>query len=225
MKSYVPSLITTLNLCCGFLAVLFCEIPLSLFLISLGLLFDVFDGAMARWLKVESELGKQLDSLADLISFVAAPAFLWYMFGDKNGVVDLIAPTCFVACGALRLAIFNLKESSNYFSGMPSPTAAITLLGALYAMEWADLSLLNFFDPNILYHTVPVLLGILMLSEIKMISLKGIKKQHGGIPHATFSSCMITCLIFQPSDFGWIFGLTYLLISIIFKFVPESKPK
>ena len=78
MKKYIPSTITLLNLTCGFMAIILNDILWSPILIGVGGLLDFFDGFLAKKISAISDLGKQLDSLADLVTFGIAPAFLYY---------------------------------------------------------------------------------------------------------------------------------------------------
>ena len=101
-------------------------------LIVAALMFDALDGRIARWRKSHSLLGRELDSLADVISFGVAPAMLAFVCG-MNGLLDKIVLGYFVACGVSRLARFNvtaaeLSEGSDkvsYFEGTPIPTSVL----------------------------------------------------------------------------------------------------
>lgn len=103
-----------------------------------GLLFDFFDGKVARWRNSSSMLGQELDSLADLISFGVAPAFVAFVVGFRT-TLDTVVLTGFICCGLARLARFNAtvalvpKDSSgkaHYFEGLPIPTSLV-LVGLL----------------------------------------------------------------------------------------------
>lgn len=114
------------------------------FFIPLALFFDVLDGNIARWRQANSAMGRELDSLADIISFGVAPAALAYAAGMR-GLWDCFILTFFVACGVSRLARFNvtaeeLSEGSGkvkYFEGTPIPTS-IALVGVLAWAAKAD---------------------------------------------------------------------------------------
>ncbi|MGE3268085.1 MAG: CDP-diacylglycerol--serine O-phosphatidyltransferase [Chloroflexota bacterium] len=124
--------VTFTNLGCGFASLLLMyegQVNLAVSLIFLAMVLDFFDGALARMAGHGSAFGKELDSLADLISFGVAPAFLAYQaqVGPSQLVVGLVALT-FVFSGAWRLALFNIAESGRDFRGMP-----ITVAGGLMA--------------------------------------------------------------------------------------------
>src|SRR5213080_5384050 len=127
----LPSLLTTGNLFCGFFALLltvegrFSDAALAIFV---AMIMDMLDGRVARLMKATSQFGVEFDSLADVVSFCVAPAFLVYSFALK----DLSRPAwfgafLFVICGALRLARFNVQTGTvdrRFFVGLSTPAAA-----------------------------------------------------------------------------------------------------
>ena len=104
-------------------------------LIVLAFVFDVFDGSVARWRQKSSSMGRELDSLADVISFGVAPAVIAYGVG-MNGLWDRIALLYFVACGVSRLARFNVTAETlsgggdkvKYFEGTPIPSSLLLVM-------------------------------------------------------------------------------------------------
>lgn len=139
---HLPNALTALNLVCG-TGALMCAvdgrpetIPLALGLIVGGLFFDMMDGRVARKLNISSDLGLELDSLADLVSFGVAPAMLIYkMRLTEAGVLGVLTPLVLVLCAAFRLARFNVlsqqgQPATKFFVGMPSPAAASVALTA-----------------------------------------------------------------------------------------------
>ena len=122
------------------------ELPLGLYiaaaLVPAAFVFDVFDGRIARWRQTQSALGRELDSLADAISFGVAPAALGFAIG-LNGVWDCLVLVYFVACGVSRLARFNVTAEAmseggdkvKYFEGTPIPTS-IVLVGLMALAAW-----------------------------------------------------------------------------------------
>jgi len=111
-------------------------------LVFAALVFDIFDGRIARWRQKSSAMGRELDSLADVISFGVAPAVIGYGFG-MQGLYDRIILAYFVACGVSRLARYNvtadeLSEGTDkvkYFEGTPIPTSFL-ILGVLCVAAW-----------------------------------------------------------------------------------------
>ena len=111
-------------------------------LIPLALVFDVFDGRIARWRQRSSAMGRELDSLADVISFGVAPAVIAYGAG-MQGLYDRIILVFFVACGVSRLARYNVtaealsdgSDKVKYFEGTPIPTSLV-LVVVLWVAAW-----------------------------------------------------------------------------------------
>lgn len=133
-KRYIPDLVTILNLFFGFLAIMktLHENYLAAFLfIFVGALFDSLDGKIARFLDRESRFGKEFDSLADLITFCAAPAIMVYkIYLNELGLFGMGISFSLLLFGAIRLAEYNSTadpREDNKFSGMPVPAAALTI--------------------------------------------------------------------------------------------------
>lgn len=192
MKKYIPNAMTSANLFCGVLALIYVslgQIEPVLWLLGLGFFFDFFDGFVARALGVSSPMGKELDSLADMVTFGVVPGFIMARLIRKaqgkdflpEAPFDLFADTPFFLLAflitifsALRLAKFNLDErQGDSFYGLPTP--ANTLLIVSY---W----LITTFSPDSMGAEVLqnhwVLMGLaalsafLLVAEIKLIALK-----------------------------------------------------
>jgi CDP-diacylglycerol---serine O-phosphatidyltransferase len=142
----LPNLITTGNLFFGFFSIIksmnghFGWAAAAIFLAAI---FDILDGRVARLTKGTSEFGVQYDSLCDCVSFGVAPAFLMYQYGLLElGRIGWVACFMFMACGALRLARFNVLSSigkaSGDFTGLPIPMAAITVASFISLMVDLD---------------------------------------------------------------------------------------
>lgn len=135
IKSQAANLITICNLSFGgaaIMATLNEFYSYSVLFIFISALLDRYDGKVARKLQQESELGKQLDSMSDIISFGVAPAILMYEVAlvDFN-TVGMGMAILYISCGAFRLARFNVTEPNGYFTGLPI-TAAGTILTLSY---------------------------------------------------------------------------------------------
>ncbi len=162
-RSQAANLLTILNLALGAFSILFVlqgQPYTSLLFICLAAVFDRFDGIVARKLNIASDLGKQLDSLCDLISFGVAPALLLYSailfdFGTPGAIFTII----FIACGAIRLARFNVSDHRGYFVGLP-----ITAAGCLQTISF----LLVGKVPNPAFMFITLILSILMISTFKV---------------------------------------------------------
>lgn len=163
VKGQTANFLTLINLSLGALALLFMineDLKTGFILIFLAGLFDRFDGMVARKLNIESEFGKQLDSLCDLISFGIAPAFLIYQVVlHQFGVPGMIFTIIFIVCGAIRLARFNITEFTGSFVGVP-----ITAAGCLLAAGYLTVNLV----PGFFYMFLSIVLSVLMISTISI---------------------------------------------------------
>ncbi len=163
MNKYIPSIFTLANLLLGVLSLIFTmdgQFKKAAVMIMLAMVLDGMDGRLARRLDATSNFGKELDSLADLVSFGVAPAILVYALQLKNiGMLGLTLSLAFTLCGAIRLARFNTLNITDYFIGIP-----ITAAGSLVAL----LSLLHNDLPKLVYPVIMVLLSFLMVSNIKV---------------------------------------------------------
>ncbi|USK58880.1 CDP-diacylglycerol--serine O-phosphatidyltransferase [Peribacillus asahii] len=163
LKAQTANILTLLNLSLGGFAIISVmnnQLNLSLLLIFLAALADRFDGMIARRFNIESELGKQLDSMCDIISFGVAPALLIYQgilveFGAPGAAFTIL----YIACGALRLARFNISENNGYFTGVP-----ITVAGCI-----ATLSFLAYpYVTPVFFVFLMIILSILMISPLRL---------------------------------------------------------
>lgn len=150
-----------------------------------ALAFDILDGRIARWRQKASMMGRELDSLADVISFGAAPAVIGYGCG-MQGFYDIIVLTYFVVCGVSRLARYNITADAlsdeigkvKYFEGTPIPTSLVLVMvlllaatqGALHDSLWfGQLRLAGLtFHPLVIMYAVS---GSLMISHIRIPKL------------------------------------------------------
>ncbi len=165
----LPSVFTVGNLFLGIIAIIFVfngNADMAAIMVIVAMLLDGLDGRVARALNTQSEFGKELDSLSDVISFGVAPAFIMYVvaFQDMSSLVGWIVTAIFPICGALRLARFNVIEAiPGYFVGLPIPAAGGVL--STLALFYKELS------PWILLAST-VVLSLLMVSTIKYPSFK-----------------------------------------------------
>lgn len=189
MKKHLPNFITLLNLLAGCLAIVAVargEMIQASWWIILAAFFDLMDGLIARLLEVSSEIGKQLDSLADVVSFGVAPGFILYTliteaFAGYSGMADVAAVASYTGFiiplfGALRLARFNTDPGQQYdFKGMPTPVTALFILSIpiivncqLVVIPWLN----AFFNNPWVLIGLAVVLSALMVSPLKLFSLK-----------------------------------------------------
>ena len=172
MKNNIPNIFTTLNLVSGFLGITFFLsdfTSLIPYCIYLSLIFDYLDGLTARKLNLISNFGKQLDSLADLVSFGVLPSlviFDWLSNNSTYNMLEYISVLILVA-SAFRLAKFNISQSSsNDFIGLPTPVNALFFVSIFYSSKYA-----TFLNDKILVGLV-IIFSLLMISNIRFISMK-----------------------------------------------------
>jgi len=172
---FLPNTFTALNMACGFMSIILSwkgEFYNAAMILLLGSIFDSVDGRVARMTGTQSVFGEQFDSLSDLISFGAAPAFMVYnRFFIDLGRLGFIISFIYLICGALRLARFNAnieKVSSDFFQGLPIPSGALGVVGlVLVSLE------IDVINQNKTIALVYVFLfSILMISNIPFYSFK-----------------------------------------------------
>ena len=230
----LPNLITTGNLFWGFFAIMKAlsgEFAWAGSAILLGAVFDMLDGRVARLTKGSSEFGVQYDSLCDLVSFGCAPAVIMYQYGlHTYGRIGWIVCFLFMACGALRLARFNVMSSigkaSGDFTGLPIPMAAATV--ATFVLFMNDLHqgmdsgfwITNFYrdylsstavKANFLIVAAPCL-SLAMVSNVVYRSHKALKIQ-GIKPFKLLAAGVfaISILAYQPETVGFFACALYAL--------------
>lgn len=170
-KSCIPNVFTFINLSCGIISILSVmneKYALSGAFILLAGLVDRYDGRIARFLNVSSDLGKELDSLADLVSFGVAPSILVYIlfnlnsFGP-NGLLGYVVLLLFPICGAYRLARFNTTNFDGSFTGVP-----ITIVGCFMALISLILLNLNITAPIYAIVILMIIGSYLMVSTLRL---------------------------------------------------------
>ncbi|MDY0232978.1 MAG: CDP-diacylglycerol--serine O-phosphatidyltransferase [Sulfurimonas sp.] len=185
-------------------------------LIMLSLIFDGLDGRVARLTNTCSKFGVEFDSLADMVAFGVAPAFLIYMFvGFEFGRFGIVTSALFVIFGAIRLARFNVMTSSSepsVFIGVPIPTAAVfvSLLVLLFNKY-------NFhIDYGIIIMFLAILVSILMISNIRYPSFKKIDftPKHAMKFFITILLILFLIFMYPIEGFSFIF-IVYILYGII----------
>ncbi len=145
-------------------------------LLLFSMLFDTLDGYLARKLNAQSDLGKELDSLADLVSFGVAPAYLYFLLAPNTSLWFMIPAVLIAVASGLRLAKFNILPSYDYFQGLPTPANAFFYIGIFLAVHYQNDLIVNAMKSPIIYFIIPIIFGLLMLSTLKMFSLKGLEK-------------------------------------------------
>jgi CDP-diacylglycerol--serine O-phosphatidyltransferase len=189
MKKYIPNSITILNLLCGTMALLMIfrdRWGVAVALVLVAALLDFMDGFIARLLKEESDVGKQLDSLADIVSFGLVPAaFVYSILQSQFDIVsgDSLCSLPWVSCGmlisiliipafsAIRLARFNAAGPSDFFTGLPTPAHALFWTGIYYEV----ISTGTLFGQQVyvwFIWAIMLLFSMLLIVPLPMLSLK-----------------------------------------------------
>jgi len=181
-RAVVPTLFTVLNMFCGFLSIIHVSegnfVDAGYFILLAGV-FDSLDGVMARLTKSSSQFGVEIDSLSDVVSFGAAPAFLVYkMHLFQFGTIGIIISSLLVILGGIRLARFNVQLvgfDKEYFRGLPIPSSAIAIV--FYVLTFAVEG--NRFEglAGTLLPYIIIALSLLMVSTIKYDTLPKLSKR------------------------------------------------
>lgn len=236
MKKHIPNFITTLNLfsgCIGIILALQYRIDYAAYFIAIAALFDFLDGMVARVLHVKSEIGKELDSLADVVSFGVLPGIIVFQLmanspntpvaGSYISIFSLIA-LIIPILSAVRLAKFNLDtRQTTSFIGLPVPANAL-FLGSLPLIKMQagfsdSLSWLTVITDNYyILAFIAIGMSLLLVSELPLISLK-FRNLKFADNKPQFILVFIAVISFILITFTAIplIILTYILLSLIFK--------
>ena len=229
IKAFIPNFVTLLNLLCGSIAVVFVvnnHFTLAAIFVFLGIFFDFFDGLLARKLNVQSELGIQLDSLADMVTSGVVPGIVMvqYMLNSSHynelGISSWDAALdmglnidnwfSYEAIGLLltlfagyRLAKFNIDErQSDSFIGLPTPAMNLFVLSLPLISEYtSNPTIQDIIHNKYVLIIITILLSVLMVSEVKLFSLK----------FKDYS--------FKNNSIKYIFLLLSILLLVVLKFV------
>ena len=205
-RAILPNTLTIIGVCIGLSSIKFAldqNYGLSIIALLIAGILDTLDGRIARLIKGTSKVGKELDSLTDVVSFGVAPAFIMYFWTlNELGKLGWLIVLVYVVCCALRLARFNITTyndellwKQNFFEGVPSPGGAglVMLPLILYKLE-----IYNFDQYRLLIvSTIFIITSILMISKIPTYSFKRI-----AIPRST--------TIFLLFGIGLYFGLVFV---------------
>ncbi|WP_375239977.1 CDP-alcohol phosphatidyltransferase family protein [Aurantibacter sp.] len=246
IKKHIPNFITLLNLFCGSIAVIFAvnnSLILAAFFVFLGIFFDFFDGFFARKLNVSSEIGLQLDSLADMVTSglvpgivlfklislsIDAPAFadtntdwndMFQFSGFKASVLPLIG--LFVTCAsAYRLAKFNIDvEQQDFFKGLPTPANTLLIMSLPLIIEFQNNDLINSIILNQWFLIGLIVFSCYILtSNIKLFALKfkDYSFKNNIIRYVFLILCVVLLIVLHFAAIPLII-LLYILLSIISK--------
>ncbi len=179
-KSFIANTVTSLNVLCGFLSIVYAssgDYRLASILIIAAAIFDTLDGITARLLHTSSMFGVELDSLSDVVSFGAAPAFLIYKaYAYQFGIWGILLSSCLLIFGALRLARFNIQvedlNTKGDFKGLPIPLSAMTI-SLLVLSYYNDGKIVEPFNSIVV--VLIIMLSLLMVSKVRYNALPKLK--------------------------------------------------
>ena len=229
IKRQIPNMITLCNLACGVLSVfvaLALDYPVqAALLICLGILFDFFDGLTARLLGVSSPMGKELDSLADVVTSGVAPAAILYRITEQTfinygtqwmAVFFLLIPLF----AAYRLAKFNLDTRQTHsFLGLPVPSQALVWVG-LALCQW---SVVSGQWSVVAVVVLSIILNVLMVSELPLFSLKFNFKDLSWRTNSIQYIFLIVCAVLIALLRDWIALSAIILWYIVFSLFTQKR--
>ena len=212
-RMILPNMLTLIGVCIGLTSIRFAldeKFELAIIAIIFAALIDGLDGRIARLIKGTSKVGKELDSLTDMISFGVAPAFIMYFWKlNTLGRFGWLLCLIYVICVALRLARFNINSNQepswrdNFFEGVPSPAGGILVLTPLIiSLSGFDLIQLNY---EFIVPTFFILTSLLLISKFPTYSFKKIV-----IPRRTTIFLLFGIVLF----FGLLLIYTFNVIAI-----------
>tara|TARA_B100001057_G_scaffold251921_1_gene252163 strand:- start:6634 stop:7437 length:804 start_codon:yes stop_codon:yes gene_type:complete len=221
----LPNMLTLIGVCIGLTSIRFAldgRFELAIIAIIFAALIDGLDGRIARLIKGTSKVGKELDSLTDMISFGVAPAFIMY-FWKLNTLERFGWLLCliYVICVALRLARFNVNSNQeiswrdNFFEGVPSPAGGILVLTPLII----DLSGLNYFqlNYNLIVPVFFIITSFLLISKFPSYSFKKIV-----IPRKTTIFLLFGIVLFFGLLLVYTFNVIVISIALYVFLLPIS---
>ena len=173
IKRHIPNAITSANLVCGCIGIVLClrgSIEQSVYFIWLAMVFDFFDGFTARLLKVRSPIGKELDSLADMVTFGALPAMIMYQLISNVSSHEHLPYIAFLIAvfSALRLAKFNIDETqSDSFVGVPTPANALFISSLIFILPE-----FTFLNNTTILVVLTVICSYWLVMPMRLLALK-----------------------------------------------------
>ena len=218
----LPNTLTLCGMFCGFYAIMSAingSFVSAAWAIILANIFDGLDGWIARLTNTTTRFGVELDSLSDLVAFGVAPAVMMYKWSlVPFGRLGWAAAFLFVACGALRLARFNVQTGapgSKAFKGMPIPGAA-TILASIVIFYYVRPEVVEVPDRNIFYPLFTIVLSLLMVSTLRFHGLKEIDfKEKKPFWVLIVFVLFLFALLVHPSSAIFVFAMAYLVWGII----------
>lgn len=220
MKKHIPNALTSCNLICGGVGIIQAfngDLKMAVSLIWLAGLFDFLDGFSARMLKVSSDIGKQLDSLADMVTFGVLPSIVMFLLISdytNNEFLPYLALSIAVF-SAVRLAKFNIDDrQTSGFIGLPTPATALFVSSLPFVLEQSFVSTFgNSLDVVLII--ISVILSILMVVELPLLALKfkDFSWKNNAMRYLFLIVSLLLIVIFQVTSIPLII-FTYILVSV-----------
>lgn len=228
----IPNFLTLGNLFAGCLSILyitgfFGEDPKMIstavmILMIISLVFDLLDGMVARLMKISSDIGVQLDSLADMVSFGVVPGFMMVQILGKTNIQSFSELELFglliTFFSALRLAKFNVDtEQSSYFKGLATPANTLLIFSFYWLIQNNGIIFSEEFD-NLFLLVITFVTSLLLIANLPLFSfkLKGFSWKDNDFIYIFLIICLILLILFKIASIPFII-LTYIIISIIFR--------
>lgn len=219
----LPAIFTAGNLACGFFALALVvqeRFAAAAWAILIAMIFDIMDGRVARLTKGVSPFGAEFDSIADVVSFGAAPALLIlcaFFKDDEVFVAGSFAAFVYLLCGALRLARFNVSPASDEFSGLPIPGGA-AIISTIVLYDSIDISHRVGLRPFFLVLFV-TLTAVMMVSTVPYPSMKKNKDGRGSL-HTLVKTLFVLVVaggtFHSPEAFMFVMAISYLVSGPVF---------
>lgn len=231
--SVIPNLFTAMNMFSGFFSIISASQGNYIYagwLIIIAAIFDTLDGFMARLTKSSSELGVELDSLSDVISFGAAPSFLLYTtYFNQFETFGVIISSLPMIAGGFRLARFNVQLvgfDKSYFTGLPIPSSGLTIV--CFILSFYNVGYPEPLDQIII--PMVLLLSFLMVSRVKYdtipkFSFSEVKKNP--LIYVAYLIALAVLILFQIKGlfFIFVFMIAFGIFRQIFKYFSNKKPE
>lgn len=224
----LPNLLTTTNMFFGFMSIIFAiqgEYQFGSYAIVAAAVFDLLDGRVARITNTTSKFGAEYDSLCDLVSFGMAPALIMYLWAlQPFGRVGWLASFVFVACGALRLARFNVQaaDEKSYFQGLPTPMAAGIVASSVLCFNELEADA----SRNWLLLFMTFLLGITMVSEFRYKSFKDVNlKQKRPFTYLVVGVMVMALVAYWPEVMLFVLFFSYALLGALLGLFHKTNEK
>ncbi|WP_411330191.1 CDP-diacylglycerol--serine O-phosphatidyltransferase [Desulfovibrio desulfuricans] len=221
----LPNMITTLSMFLGFLSMVWAvqgRFESACFAILLSAVMDGLDGKVARLTNTASEFGVQYDSLSDLVAFGIAPAMLmWQWELSALGRMGLAAAFIYAACGALRLARFNVSTAAvgkRFFIGLPIPAGGCTVVTFVFCAAHFPAIMASALPYMTLFLAIGV--GVLMVSKVRYFSFKeyDFLRAHP-IRSMLFFLLVLGTVISFPRVMGFVLCAVYIIGGVVYTFV------